>query len=1427
MRTFLFSCLLLFFSCLLGIWTPLRAQSADITSGCAPLSVNFTAPGGLSDHFWDFQNGANSNDVNPSAIFTEAGTFEVSLREGSGGPLVGTVTITVFDRPELSFTVDTTSGCAPLLINFTDASTVDAGINITGYSWVFGDGGSSGATNPSYTYATPGIYDISLSITTDQEGCDETAVFDEVISVGGIDGLNFITNPNPAVACGPPLTVFFANFTPTDGVSFSWDFGEGSEFEGANPPPLTYTESGDYIVTLTGSDSLGCTQERTRPVTILNTDLSGIPDTVCFQQLVYYEGWLSADSVRYDWPISAQTGIDLDGRPFVIFNEAGPQQVGVFAQTDTPIQCSVDSIVTIVVDRALAELTAAPTFTCDNELTVNYSATSTTGASFDWFFIPTETSATGPTATNTYEYIDTLEFSMNGLNEYLTLLIATNPSGCWDTIFHVDTIFTPNALFMPDVVNGCAPLTVTFADSSASFEPILSYTYTYGDGNTATFTNDDPHSYTFSDPGTYEVILNIENEAGCRDTSYARIIEVGEPLDFDFTYDESVLCVDDTIQFTINDPPPEIDWVQFEEPDTLFVLYNGCLSQSINSDIIIQGPDVEIAYEIDCEEPYVVNFEANVFDATAVLWEFGDGTTSNELNPSHEYSVTGDFWAKVTAFNTGSGCPDQVDSTLICIRDLQAGFTMPEIACSGEQVSLDASATVDVNGEFCAYGFTWFFENNSRPIMGNDTILPFTFSSPGQDIVTLVAKDVNGCTDTVSQVIDIYRIQAEFEADDTFICAPSTVNFTDLSMADTTIVSWNWDFGDGESDDTPLQTTHTYTDFPPGVPIPVILTLEDAAGCSATDTVTIQTYVPISNILADVAPLNVCVGDTINFTATQFTQGGSSLTWTWDFGDETVDGPEATQDYPVAGSFPITLSYVEIATGCSSTTEAVVNVQDFPTAAFSSSVDDAEIICAPTQIAFLDESVADGNLNYNWDFGNGSFSNAMNPLGTFERGTYTVQLIASTTFGCSDTTSASYELVGPVGDFIFGPQEICQGEAVTFELLDTMDITSFSWDLGDGTVISDVNPLTHIYEDVPVLGNRPVVLTLRGANDACEISVTKNLLIRDVRAEFSIGDGTDTLLCVGEFTLNNESVGADAFNWVLPDGTTTMDFEPTFFSETGTYDITLAVADSDAGCVDTLTQTYSFAIPTGIEAIGETICPGDTAQLTIQGVENDWTFQWQNSPDIITSTNLRDVLANPDMTSTYFVTIIDTLGCAVTDSATVVILESFPYESVNSTACPGEELGIPLPEPDSNYIVTWTPAEPPQIVGEENIDATVQITDVAGCFDDEYDFFVLVVSDSIIVPDIFSPNGDDVNDEFRIYSKIDQEREDLIQIMEFMVYNRWGQKVYEASGPGAIWDGMYNGKPAPADVYLYKIVVDVTACQGGPQEFSGQVTLVR
>ncbi|MEL7148667.1 MAG: gliding motility-associated C-terminal domain-containing protein, partial [Bacteroidota bacterium] len=282
----------------------------------------------------------------------------------------------------------------------------------------------------------------------------------------------------------------------------------------------------------------------------------------------------------------------------------------------------------------------------------------------------------------------------------------------------------------------------------------------------------------------------------------------------------------------------------------------------------------------------------------------------------------------------------------------------------------------------------------------------------------------------------------------------------------------------------------------------------------------------------------------------------------------------------------------------------------------------------------------------------------------------------------------------------------------------------------------------------------------------------------------------------------------------------------TVFFVPGTYEISLSVEDLSAGCADDLTQSFTFFAPPVAEAFGDTICPGDTAQLTILNLEPGSTIQWTPVDDIIGANNESVVLANPAMTTEYMLEVEDTLGCISNSSLTIDVIQPLPFADVDSTRCPGDSLLIDLPQGDGFHIVEWVPSPPPLIVGEEDIESTLIITDILECFLDEYDFRVLSLSDTVLVTNVFSPNGDGTNDVFRVYSEIDFERTDLIQIVSFEVYNRWGVKVYDASGPQAIWDGMHNGKPAPSDVYIYRIVVDVPK-SGRSWELEGQVTLVR
>ncbi len=147
---------------------PVASFTGTPTSGSAPLLVNFTdaSTGTITGWSWDFGDTGTSSAQNPSHSYAAAGTYTVSLTvTGPDGndTLVRTAYITVGAPvpPVAQFSGTPTSGNAPLLVNFTDLSSG----SVTGWSWDFGDTGTSNAQNPSHTYAAAGTYTVSLTVT--------------------------------------------------------------------------------------------------------------------------------------------------------------------------------------------------------------------------------------------------------------------------------------------------------------------------------------------------------------------------------------------------------------------------------------------------------------------------------------------------------------------------------------------------------------------------------------------------------------------------------------------------------------------------------------------------------------------------------------------------------------------------------------------------------------------------------------------------------------------------------------------------------------------------------------------------------------------------------------------------------------------------------------------------------------------------------------------------------------------------------------------------------------------------------------------------------------------------------------------------------------------------------------------------------------
>ncbi len=1433
----------------------LIGQTASITEGCVPVEVVFTAPSGQTSFYWEFGNGATSTLANPSNIYVTPNTYEVTLRETLGGAIIGTITIVAHPKPVLTITTDPSVGCRPLAVNFNGVAELPAGVNISNYNWTFGDGGgSTGSIATNYTYQGTGVFDVSLEIETNLETCNTTTIFENQVTVTGVDNVSFATDPFPATACDPPLDVSFINFTAGDNLTFHWDFGNGNTYDGPVPPTQTFTESGDFGVVLTATDENGCTGDVSHPVTIRRAIADFIiRDTVCIGDTLHAFNISDIGSYTWDFPSSVIREYDPD--PFVEvfkFTEAGFVEVSleVLPPEDT---CIGRVTKLIYVDDPDATFTLDPSYTCPGPLTVNFTPLSPDPVEWLWLFGDGGGSEDS-NPTHEYIYDDQDAFAEYGDRVYEVYLQVTNPSGCTAEYLNYDTISRPDALFLPDSINGCAPLKVMFSDSSRSREDIIRWEYTFSDdGSTEVLLDNGDIEHTFMQPGAYDVQLNIENAAGCVDTSYVVTINVGEQITPDFSVDKTEVCPGEVVHFEDLSNNPDIEsWHYSTEGDrsfhcyqadmmdwafdavagptdvTLTVEIDGCYSSVTKEDLItVKGPIAHIYYENDCEDHFGVTFRDSSSEATVLSWDFGDGSTGSGAEVRHTYSNAGDYMVVLTAENPGSGCAASMDTAIVFIRDIRASFELPDSICRGETLGLDASGSSDVD-KSCWRGHEWLFDISDRPIATQEELIDFTFNTPGEETVTLIVTDINGCEDTLVNTLEIFDISANYTTSTEFICSGGDIPFvfTDASFSTLPIVSWNWNFGDGTTSDV-QNPMHNFDAIPTDT-FPISLEVENSLGCKSTSQKLFIRYEPVSQIATDPVPPNICLGENIALTATDYTLAGSHLNYSWDFGNETGSNAQATMvTYDEIGNYNIVLTYEEAATGCGGEENVLVGVQEAPISSFTTSVDGQGVICYPENIEFTNESTSTVPLSFAWNFGNGQMSVVSDPAVAFNKGTWEVQLIASTAFGCRDTSYQSITLVGPEGDFTFDPPAICRGGEITFTTQDLVDVNDFTWNFGDGTEESNVSPVSHVF-DLPT-NTTIVTLKMEGEDGACTAAVVKEISIGGAIADFLINGSDDTAFCETDLVFTNTSLGTDTYAWDFGNGQTSIQENPSMTFAPGETTIRLIASNSSLGCIDTIEKVIQVAQLPDLEIMDAVICAGDSLELSLVTDFDNGVYTWGPAELLYSISDKKPQTRALTENTTFTLTVLDTImGCDGTISKEIKVIQEIEWMSVDTASCRGTDItSVPLPpNEDEAYIFSWSPSAPPFHIedGQESAAFTLNISDIGGCFDQDYTYNVKVLgAGDVQFPNVFTPNKDGVNDIFKPF--FNPGYEDQVEVVDFRVFNRWGQLVFEGNDTGYIWDGMFKGQPGASDVYIFSCEIRLDC--GTSTVYSGEVTLLR
>jgi gliding motility-associated-like protein len=1063
----------------------LRAQvvanfSATPATGCAPLSVSFTdlSTGSPTSWSWNFGNSNTSTSKNPSAVYSIAGTYTITLVSSkAGSSSTKTSTVTVYANPVANFTLSTTTACIGTTITFTNSSTIGSG-PIIKWDWDFGDGNvlNNNVTGiATHAYTTSGTFPLSL-IVTDSHGCSHSIIKSVTILPSPVAAFT----GTPLTACTPPLTVNFTN-NSTGGATYSWSFGDGTPNSTSNSPSHNYTAAGTYTVKLVVTSSGGCKDSITKTNYVLiqgiTANFSSNITSGCAGSIVAFTDISTPLSTTRIWDFGDGTATSTLANPTHTYPNPGTYAVSLTANsggcTDSEIKVAYITIHPLPV----VAFTADNTQSCKVPFTVNFTDQSTNSAAWVWNFGDGAPTSGSQNPSHTYTAAGT----------YTVTLTVTSANGCVSSLTKNNyiVISPPKANFTAVPREGCIPLPVAFTSvSTSTADPITSYKWTFGDGN-GTTTGSTTTNNTYTSAGYYTVKLVITTASGCKD-SLTRInyVKAGVPPKADFKIVDSTLCYGVSAQFnnfsigadsafwqwgdggTLTSKLPVTNPVTYFYGDTgifmvtLIVYDKGCPDTLKQPDIVrIFPPKPIFSYQLNCINTYSVKFTDASLGADSISWDFGDGTpkVADLPAPTHIYTTRGPKTVTLTAFNFTSGC-NYFNTASFTIADPIASFNAAQTGCYPFIENLSHT------GQDGAL-FTWRFGDGSPDYSGSIIFFPdpppHSYPTTGSYNIRLIVEDLNGCKDTLTKILKVQGPVPNFKADTTVGCAPLPIIFTDKSVDDSTLVSWTWNFGDGSAPQTVSTPTVNHTFNQVGA-YSITMSVTDKNGC--TKTITKTNYIlPTFPIPKFVSDSFACKGEVITFNAAG-TSVVTPATYTWRFGDGTTGaGTPVTHPFTGENNYTVTLIVTD-KNGCKDSVKHTVLVKH-PTPIFDSTM--VSESCGNAQLIFHDQSTGPGSpFTYAWKFGDGGTATSPNPFKTYTvPGTYTVTLTVTNSAGCTASITKNNFVVvpGPLGTFSFNPHVGCRPLTVTFTALSN-NTDVYEWDFGDGNIlISTNNTVTHTY----------------------------------------------------------------------------------------------------------------------------------------------------------------------------------------------------------------------------------------------------------------------------------------------------------------------------------------------------------------------------
>jgi len=495
--------------------------------------------------------------------------------------------------------------------------------------------------------------------------------------------------------------------------------------------------------------------------------------------------------------------------------------------------------------------------------------------------------------------------------------------------------------------------------------------------------------------------------------------------------------------------------------------------------------------------------------------------------------------------------------------------------------------------------------------------------------------------------------------------------------------------------------------------------------------------------------------------------------------------------------------------------------------------------CAPLDVQF--ENIGFGGIIYDWDFGDGiGTSSDPNPTYIYtEPGLYEVALIVNDPNSCiiNDTAYGFINVLSEsaLADFEIVENNTCLELTVEFENL-SISANEYSWDFGDGIGTStDQNP-TYVYTTPGVYNVTLFASDSTGCatSDSTNFQITFDIPTEPLEAEFDTDEDNDCDIL--DVVFSNTTANADTWLWDFGDGVgTSTDENPTYtYTTPGTYIVTLSASDSN-GCFDpgqtTFEIEYSLDILEGIALIDQAECSGKVMQFSTptDAQYYEWDFGDGNTSSLPNPEHIYEFEGN----YTVELVIIDSTTCDITATATASIdIIGTPdalFTISADTVDLNETVIFDFPNNDNVPEFEWTFDDGSSNTTDEitehfynqtgNYEICLRIATTNGCPSDHCERLTVKTEASVGVPNAFSPNADGKNDMLYV-------RGFNVLELDFRLFNRWGELVFQTDNLDEGWNGYYKGQPHEMDVLVYVLNARLTTGEFIENE-TGNISLLR